>query len=398
MADLLPLRWERMAANPFAFYRGTANLMAYDLSHQPDTGIHAVICGDAHLANFGLYASPERTLVFDLNDFDEASVGPWEWDVYRLVTSAVIAAQHNGHGDKHVTAIAIDTAAAYRDSLRRLMRLHALDRYYLRVDAPTLDSYVSPKHRGPLDDAIRKAYTRTTAQAAAKLMADDAEGRHRFVEQPPVMTHLPDSALPAVASLFEQYLDTLRPDVALLLSTYQITDIAFRAVGVGSVGTRCYVLALTGPGGGQVLLQIKEANASVIDQYYRSPAPAQRMLRTGSRQGERVVSCQQVLQAVSDPFLGHISHAGHDYYVRQFRDLKGAVDTAGLSPKQLTTYTTGCAMLLARAHSQSPQAPAISGYLGSADTADQAFAAWAIAYARQSGQDYAAFMARRNAG
>lgn len=405
LPELLGLRRERMSASPFAFYRGTAALMAHDLAAQVVTGRQVVCCGDAHLANFGLYASPERRLVADLNDFDEAAPGPWEWDVKRLVTSVVVAGRGKGLAEGEVRAVAGATVAAYRTTLRRAMRLGALDRYYLGIDAIEVEERLGKATPKAFVRAARKALARTAEQAIDRMMTTTSDGRVVFVEAPPVLTHAEEELDQVVRDLWQQYRRTVRPDVALLLADFEPADVALRVVGVGSVGTRCFVVALTAPDGSRLLLQIKEALRSAVATYAGGPgsvadvagvgragmgAPP-RVVAPDAPEGQRVVAHQQVLQAVSDPFLGFLSARGRDYYVRQFRDMKGSIDVGDLHGPDFGFYAAGCARLLARGHVQTPGAAWIAGYLGGSDTFDSAVVEWCHAYADQVEEDYRVF-------
>jgi uncharacterized protein (DUF2252 family) len=391
LQDLVPLRRERMSVSPFTFYRGSAGLMAHDLARQTVTGVHVVICGDAHLSNFGLYASPERRLVFDLNDFDEAAPGPWEWDVKRLVTSVVLGGSELGLGSKSVRAAALACATAYREAIGRVVAMDTLEGYYVRADEDAIMGALRKSSRAAFDAIASKARTRTSAQATAKMTETDAEGRVRFREEPPVLTHIKPAEERQVEALFEQYRGTVRPDVALLLSRYAPTDIARRVVGVGSVGTRCYVVVLTGANGDHLILQVKQANSSVIATAMTPNETTPRPVPPDAPHGQRVTANQQVLQAVSDPFLGHLEANGRDYYVRQFWDMKGSLEISGMSAAGFTEYVTACARLLARGHGQSPLVHWVAGYLGGSPEYDQAVVDWSFAYAKQVALDFAAF-------
>ena len=246
LPELVPLRRERMSVSPFTFYRGSAGLMAHDLARQTVTGVHVVICGDAHLSNFGLYASPERRLVFDVNDFDEAAPGPWEWDVKRLVTSVVLGGTELGLRPTAVREAALACATGYREALGRLVAMDTLERYYVRADAAAIAQALRRPSRDAFEAVKSKARSRTSAQVIGRMTETDAHGRVRFRQEPPILTRPSGSAVATeIEELFERYRGTVRADVALLLSRYALTDIARRVVGVGSVGTRCYVLALT---------------------------------------------------------------------------------------------------------------------------------------------------------
>ena len=394
--ELVPLRAERMAASPFAFYRGTAALMAADLSRSAGSGIPVASCGDAHVANFGLYASPQRTLVFDLNDFDEAAWAPWEWDVKRLVTSVVIAGQATGRDERVVTEAARATVRAYAQAIAAYTRRSALARYYEHFDVSGGRAVRDKAGRRVVRAAVRHAERRTGERAARKLTEADAAGRLRFVEAPPAMTHLDELTASLVEGAIAGYLATAGVDIRLLLQHYRVSDTVRRAVGVGSVGTRCFVTIFQDGDGNTLLLQTKEAGPSVLVEYGGCPQPGGvRDEWEAAGQGARVVSLQRILQGVSDPFLGHLRGQTGDYYVRQFRDMKGGIDIETLDDGPFTLYARACAATLARAHSQSPNATNVAGYVGSGRTLAEALTAWAYAYADLSRADYAAFLAAR---
>jgi uncharacterized protein (DUF2252 family) len=382
LPQLVGLRMQRMTASPFAFYRGTAAVMAADLATGPLTGIQVISCGDAHVSNFGFYASPQRTLVFDLNDFDESAAGPWDWDLKRLVTSAIIGARDIGFSDESALAAGAATARAYRRGLAELMELSALDRYYWGLDIDRIRESFDGQNRQVIDRIEKQARKRGSAHAVAKMSTVGDDGVRRFIDAPPVTARVPEADRGQIRDLFEQYRATVSPDIAVLLSQYELTDVALRAVGVGSVGTRCYVLLLTGPRGAYLMLQVKEAEASVLYTWGTVEAAA------AENQGARVVASQRILQAVSDPFLGYLTAGERNFYVRQFRDMKGSVDVAALSYEQFESYVAGCARLLARAHAQSPEAPAILGYIGRSGAFDRAVVEWSRQYADQSLSDF----------
>ena len=393
LPELVPLRRERMSVSPFTFYRGSAGLMAHDLARQAVTGVHVVICGDAHLSNFGLYASPERRLQFDLNDFDEAAPGPWEWDVKRLVTSVVLGGLELGLRPRSIREAALACATGYRVALARMVGMDSLERYYVRADAAVIAKTSRGSSREAFEAAKEKATSRTSAQAVGRMTETDALGRVRFQEEPPILTRPSGSAVEAeLEEVFKRYRGTVRADVALLLSKYTLTDIARRVVGVGSVGTRCYVAALTCIDGGNLVLQIKEALPSVVTLEVTPNETTPRTLPPDAPMGLRVVAHQHILQAVSDPFLGHVEVGGHDYYVRQFRDMKGSFEISRMRGTQFREYVTACARLLARAHGQSPQVHWVAGYLGGSVEFDRAVVDWSFAYAEQVGTDFAAFI------
>ncbi|SEA91962.1 Uncharacterized conserved protein, DUF2252 family [Leifsonia sp. 21MFCrub1.1] len=389
VAELIPLRLERMTENPFAFYRGSAAIQAADLRDEPRTGIDATICGDAHVANFGIFASPERRLVFDLNDFDEAAYGPWEWDVKRFVTSVVIAARQRGFSEAKAERAASEAAAAYRTAMRQFTALGALERYYLRADVRGGRRAASSQK--VLDRAIAEASRRTSERVVRKITERAPDGTTAIIESPPRLTHIPEATERRVLAIAREYVTTVSADIALLLSQYTATDAVRRVVGVGSVGTRCYIIVLSGPAGESLVLQVKEATESVVVEFGGAPAgcaPAFDDHAHSAEHGHRVVANQRVLQAVSDPFLGYVTQDGHAYYIRQFRDQNVSIDTETLGFRPFADYVDACGTVLARAHAQSPDAPFISGYLGGGTAFDAAVVAWAFAYADQAYADY----------
>ncbi len=394
LQELLGLRTERMRHSPFAFYRGTAAIQAADLGPETATGARVVISGDAHISNFGFYRSPQRTLVFDMNDFDEAAVAPWEWDVKRLIASVVVAARARGVSDAVAEAMAADAAATYRDGIRQFDAMPATERFYRRVDLDDDRAQVPPSLVEVVRDARRAAKKRTSSRVVDRVTEFDADGVRRFIEAPPVMTHVLQEQRDAVGRLFEEYLLTTRADVALLFSHYRIDDIVRRVVGVGSVGTRCYVLVLSGPDGEPLVMQVKEAGAAVANSHGGMPGtdlPGMREERSLAEPGYRVVSGQRILQAVSDPFLGYLENNGRAFYVRQFRDGNSSVEVESLAEDGFRWYARVCGWVLARGHAQSPALPFIAGYLGQSDAFDRAVARWGVAYADQAEADHAAF-------
>lgn len=396
--ELVPLRMQRMLASPFAFYRGTAGLMALDLGRDPHSGILVASCGDAHISNFGFYASPERQLVFDLNDFDEAAVAPWEWDLKRLVTSVVVGGREAGYAERDIEGVARRAIASYVSVLRRMVRLSPSDRYFLHLNVQSARRQMSRDGRRVLRDALAAAERRTSARAIRRTTERGADGKVRFVENPPTMVRFRlDEAehvagaerAESVHALFAQYRDTVSIDIDTVLAQYEPTDLARRVVGVGSVGTRCYLQLLQGADEDALLLQVKEAGESVLSKYGRIPQPA-RITQGIAAHGEgyRVVGLQRVLQAVSDPFLGHFAANGRAFYVRQFHDMKGSVELDDLALDAFSDYAVACAGLLGRAHAQSPTAGQVLGYVGSSDAASDAVVTWSISYADQSLRDF----------
>jgi uncharacterized protein (DUF2252 family) len=395
--QMLPLRHERMAASPFAFYRGTAAVMAADFARDPHTGISVGSCGDAHVANFGFYASPQRTLLFDLNDFDEAAWAPWEWDLKRLVTSIVIAGRATDRSADVVDSAAHRAVRTYTRAIARAASTSPLERYWAHFDAKASKGAIDKVSRRVLIKAVRAARKRTGDRAVRKMTETGPDGRLQLIVTPPAMFHL-DAALEADAEeRLRAYATTAGVDIQLLLLHYSMSDTAFRAVGVGSVGTRCYVTVMEDGDGNALLLQTKEAQQSVLIRYGGAKQP-RRAVEHIERFGEggRVVGMQRVLQAISDPFLGHASDANGDYYIRQFRDMKGGIDTATLQDDPFIRYGEACAVTLARAHGQTADAGRVAGYIGRGEAVAEAVVAWANAYADLSYEDWTQFVARRH--
>lgn len=396
LQELISLRAERMSQSAFAFYRGTAALMAADLARSPHTGLLVVACGDAHVSNFGFYASPQRTLVFDLNDFDEAAWAPREWDLKRLVTSVIVGGRDSSRTPHVIETAARTTVSAYRAALAASLELTPLQRYYTHIDPRGGAGLLDKKSRRVIASAIKSAQRRTGERAVRRLTTRDADGSLRFVMAPPTM----DQPKPEVAENVHRYTDAYRasagPGIRMLLSHYREVDLARRVVGVGSVGTRCALSLFEDGDGNGLILQSKEAGRSVLEQYGRIEQPQVLTEAVGTHgQGARVVALQRILQAVSDPFLGYLRAEGFDLYVRQFHDMKGGIDVEDLDDRPFITYAQACAVTLARAHSQSPRAAEIVGYIGNGDRLTTAIVEWSTAYADLSERDYHAFLATR---
>ncbi|MDV9170913.1 DUF2252 domain-containing protein [Streptomyces sp. W16] len=392
LPELLPIRYGRMAASPFAFLRGSAAVMAADLASQPHTGLTVQLCGDAHLLNFGLYASPERALLFDLNDFDETFPGPFEWDVKRLAASVAVAARENGHGDTKAHRAALEATAAYRKALRALARKGELAVWYDRIDADSLLPLVrSARHRRRVESSLTRARRRTSLHAVGKL-TETVDGRRRIVQDPPLLEPAGASDMAAVRKIFSDYRSTLSEERRLLLDRYRFVDAARKVVGVGSVGTRCFIVLLAGRDQDDPLfLQIKEARKSVLEEHLPNGPYV--------HPGHRVVAGQRLLQAASDIFLGWMTGPqGRAFYWRQLRDMKGSADVAGMSPAELLAYARLCGTALARAHARSGDRVAIAAYLGGTDTFEHAVADFASAYATQTTTDHATLGAAVAAG
>ncbi len=400
LPELVRLRFARMLADPFSFYRGSAAVMAADLAASPSTGIEVMCCGDAHVSNFGIYAAPHRSIVFDLNDFDEAAVAPAEWDVKRLITSAIVGGRHAGYPAKPIRRCVEQALVGYQTSLQAMLEeMDVLDRYYLRVEPERDVEKVSKGMLGVIQKTTSRARTRTSARVFKQITEIGPDGTPRLREAPPVLQHVDeDTEAPLVESV-QEYLAAVPADVALLLSHFRITDVALRVVGVGSVGTRCYLVILVGPNGTPLILQIKEATRSVLDEYggWRQPDTLTAAV-DAKGQGVRVIDGQRILQAMSDVFLGTTRKDSRDYYVRQFHDMKGTIDTEGMSASTFGEYVVACAVLLARAHSQSANASILRGYVGTNDTVHDAVAEWSYAYADKSLDDFHQLRAAAAAG
>ena len=392
LPELLPIRYGRMVASPFAFLRGSAAVMAADLASQPHTGLTVQLCGDAHLLNFGLYASPERALLFDLNDFDETFPGPFEWDVKRLAASIAVAARENGHGDTKAHRAALEATATYRTALRSLARKGELAVWYDRIDADSLLPLVrSAGNRRRVESSLTRARRRTSLHAVGKL-TETVAGRRRIVQDPPLLEPAGASDMAAVRKIFSDYRSTLSEERRLLLDRYRFVDAARKVVGVGSVGTRCFIVLLAGRDQDDPLfLQIKEARKSVLEEHLPSGPYV--------HPGHRVVAGQRLLQAASDIFLGWMTGPqGRAFYWRQLRDMKGSADVAGMSPAELLAYGRLCGTALARAHARSGDRIAIGAYLGGTETFEHAVADFASAYAAQTTADHATLGAAVAAG
>lgn len=394
LQDLVPVRIGRMIESPFAYYRGTAGPMAADLSGESRSGFLVIGCGDAHVANFGLFGAPDRRILFDMNDFDEAGPCPWEWDLKRMVCSIEVGGRHNGLDPDSIRTACLTAARSYRETMASLHEMSALERYFSRVETETLVEAAKTKEaRKALVKGVEKARKKTSQRVLSKITVAGDDGDPRIVAQPPILQRA-DGLEEYVMPFFERYLGTLRPDRALLLSQFRVVDFAMRVVGVGSVGTRCFIILLIGPNGAPLFLQLKEAGPSVLETYGGIAPRPLKGLGDGdsSMAGYRVVSGQEVLQADSDPFLGWVrGDGGIDYYVRQFKDMKGSADLDSFTADRFAGYGTLCGALLARGHSQSPGSAAISGYLGKSDRFDRAIADWSRAYADQIERDFEAF-------
>ena len=387
---LAPVRRGRMMVSPFTFYRGAARIMAADLAHTPVSGLTVQVCGDAHLSNFGSYASPERTLVFDVNDFDETLPGPWEWDVKRLAASFMIAAQQLELDEEDCRAATAGSVESYRRAMADFAGMDTLDLWYAHLPVGRIAERAGGKRAKRITKFQRKAESKDSLQALSKL-GEKVDGAYRIRSDPPVLVPLrdvPDAADAdtldrGVRESFERYRSTVGDDQKRLLDRLHPVDIALKVVGVGSVGTRCLILLLHGRDRDDaVFLQIKEATTSVLEEHL----PAGRY----KNHGRRVVEGQRLMQAVSDIFLGWSRDlSGHHYYWRQLKDWKGSV---GIDDVDLSRYAVICGRALARCHARSGDPVAISGYLGKGNNFDRAVTTFAEGYAAQNRADHAAYV------
>jgi uncharacterized protein (DUF2252 family) len=393
VARLIPVRIGRMVASPFAFLRGAAAIMAADFSRLPATGITPVICGDAHLVNFGFYASPERDLVFDLNDFDEAHPGAWEWDLRRLAASVHVAGRQNGSSETECGAAVRRCVRSYREHLSHLAAQPLLGRSYDRLDLDRLHrTAAGAAGRRAIENAAARARRRTSDRALPRF-TEQHDGGLRLVEQPPLITRPDAEQYERIAIALDDYLQTLPPHWAHIVGGYRLVDLAHKVVGVGSVGLRAYIALCEGSSPDDVLfLQLKQARRSVIAQYVHGDSAWH------DHQGQRVVQYQQSLQTVSDPLLGWTTVGERQYYVRQFRDMKGAVVVDGIDAAALADYAGVCGLLLAKGHARTSGASMITGYLGRSDKADRALCLFARRYADQTERDHAALEAAVDRG
>lgn len=386
LEHLTPIRYGRMLRSPFTFLRGSAALMAADLAGLPHTGLQVQACGDCHLLNFGFFATPERHLVFDLNDFDETHPAPWEWDLKRLAVSFVVAARDNNHSDADARDAVITCACSYREHLREYSRMSPLEVWYARLEMEDIIAEApDAKSRALRRQLAEKAEQRITENLFPKVVSVVA-GQPRFVDQPPLLYHLNEANAEAMMREgLEAYRQSLSEERRTLLDRYTLVDFAQKVVGIGSVGTRCYVLLLLSEQNHPLILQAKEARRSVLEPYTQPSLY--------ENQGERVVMGQRLMQSSSDIFLGWVrGPRGYDNYVRQLRDMKLSAPVEGVKPPQLQRYAEYCGWTLARAHAKSGDSATISGYLGKGDRFDEALGAFALRYADQNEQDHAALI------
>jgi len=392
MPELVPIRHGRMLTSPFTFLRGSAALMAHDLAATPSTGLRVQACGDCHLLNFGFFATPERNLVFDLNDFDETLPAPWEWDVKRLAVSFAVAARDNRYSDKDARAAAIECVRAYRKHLRECSKKSPLDVWYERLDIKTLIETAPDAEARKQREKIASLASQRIAEQLFPKISTEVGGRRQLIDQPPVLFHARTKENDEIfREALEAYRESMLPSVRVLFDRYRLEDWAVKAVGIGSVGTRCMVGLFFSEEKHPLLLQFKECRPSVLEPFAGNSA--------FENDGERVVVGQRLMQSSSDIFLGWArTRRGKDYFGRQLRDMKFSSPIDILKPVQLNRYAEYCGATLARAHAKSGDAATISGYLGKSDAFDQAMGDFSMAYADQNAKDHAAFVKAVKAG
>ena len=387
LAELLPIRYGRMQQSPFAFFRGSASVMAWDLSRTPTTGILTQACGDCHAANFGGFASPERRLLFDINDFDETLEAPWEWDLKRLAASIVLASRELGFGGERSEEAVERTAKSYREHIREYAHMRALEVWYSHMDAEVFVKEAPTTAAKKRWEQVEERARLQTAEHIFPKIASVKNGHPRIVDHPPLVYHPRESDVirKHVIQMFHAYRETLPPERRIILDRYSIVDVARKVVGVGSVGTRCAVVLLMAGEHDPLLLQFKEAFPSVLEPYAgKSPY---------SNHGERVVTGQRMLQSASDVFLGWTrDEEGRSYYFRQLRDMKMKIDLETMTRNDWFEYVEICGWTLARAHARTGDAAMIAGYLGKSTAFDSALVTFATSYADQTDRDYASLV------
>lgn len=387
MTDLLPLRHGRMVRSPFTFYRGAALTMAFDLASTPSNGIRVQCCGDAHLCNFGGFATPERRVIFSINDLDETLPAPWEWDVKRLAASFVVACRDNRLSDASARDIVMTCIRSYRESMSEFSQMKTLELWYQALGADELVANIKDlKLRDRAVKRLQKERGRSIAEDIFPKLAEQNGGLPVIKDQLPTIFHLkdhpPGEIQTAVANVFAKYRETLPPSYQSLLDRYEIRDAAIKVVGIGSVGTGCWVVLLTAGDGDPLFLQIKEARASVLEPY----AGASRF----QNNGERVVNGYRLMQPASDMFLGWSQGPARQFFLRQLRDIKISIRVETFGVPEMDVHATWCGRALALSHARSGWSVMLSGYMGKSDTFDQALAAFSIAYADQNEKDHGA--------
>ena len=389
LPDLVPIRHQRMSQSPFAFYRGAAAIMAADLASTPTSGAQVQACGDAHLANFGAFATPERNLIFDVNDFDETLHAPWEWDVKRLASSVILAGRELDLGEKRCRKAALSAVCSYRESIREYSRMTALEVWYSRIDAGEIVERMQDADVcRDISEEEQRAHDHACEHVSPHLVADDELGSHRIVDNAPLVFHfISDPKLENdIRGGLTTYGSSLSDHVRVLFDRYRVVDLAMKVVGIGSVGTRCGVALFESNRDDLLMLQIKEATNSVLERYGGLKCSGY------ENQGERCVTGQRLMQAAADLFLGWVKVDDRDYYIRQLRDMKAGVDLSRMTEPDLVTYAGFCSKALARGHARSGDSDFIAGYLGNSESFDEAVADFAQTYADQTERDYSAFM------
>ena len=388
LENLIPVRHGRMLQSPFAYFRGTAAIQAHDLTGTPASGIIVHACGDCHLVNFGGFATPERNLVFDINDFDETLPAPFEWDIKRLAASFVIAARWRGFRPDQAREMAVQAVSSYRQSMRKRAGTGVLEAWYSRIALEDMRAVAGSDTEwlGRVKKVVGEARKQTHEHVFQKLTTP-SKGQPRIVDQPPLLYHVNKRELSesVIAAFLRRYRETLAEERRILFDRFKLVDVAMKVVGVGSVGTRCYVALLLAAPDDPLFLQVKEARRSVLERYTgHSPV---------AHNGQRVVVGQRLMQAASDIFLGWSrGPGGRDFYVRQLRDMKMAPDVEAQTPRVMRAYATVCGLALARAHDKAGDAAMIAGYLGGVDHFDEAIGDYAVAYADQVERDYETFV------
>ena len=394
LPELVPIRYGRMLASPFAFYRGSAGVMAADLAQTPATGVSVQACGDCHLKNFGGFATPERNVVFDINDFDETLRAPWEWDLKRLATSFVLAIRENGLSGRAAHDVSVTCVRAYRNGIHEFSKLDPLAVWYAKIAADDFLGLLSRNTRTRVAKRIAKATAKGSSEVDYPKLAELVHGEIRIHDRPPLIFHpevgrTPDFAS-AVEKILNDYRDTLPHDRRVLFDRYRFVDAAIKVVGVGSVGTRCWIALLMSPANEPLFLQFKQANASVLEPYAGKSEY--------SHHGQRVVVGQRLMQAASDIFLGWTTGPAGDFYVRQLRDAKISANIETFDEAMFTAYAQACGWNLARAHAKSGDGWTMSGYLGKSDSFDEAISAFAKAYSDLAERDHALLRAAVKSG
>ncbi|MGZ3546879.1 MAG: DUF2252 domain-containing protein [Vulcanimicrobiaceae bacterium] len=395
LPELVPIRYGRMLQSPFTFYRGSAAVMAADLAGTPTIGVTVQACGDCHLKNFGGFVTPERNIVFDINDFDETLPGPWEWDVKRLATSFVLATRSNGLSEEVARDSALTCARSYRKSVRRYAKMNCLDLWYERFGVEEFLAEVSdPDDRARIERRVEKAAAKRGADIDYPKLAQSVHGGIRIRDNPPLIFHPPEARgenfREQAQTLLKEYRESLPDDRRILFDRYRFVDAALKVVGIGSVGTRCWIALLMSSSNDPLFLQIKQAGASVLEPYAGKSRYA--------HNGRRVVIGQRLMQAASDIFLGWLSGLAGDFYVRQLRDAKISPLVETFDAPMFSSFARLCGANLARAHAKTGDAWTIGGYLGKSDQFEEAIGTFASAYADQAERDHAALKAAVKSG